>query len=703
MMLRGFVFTVLLIGYATRGWTQESQPQYPVTRKDAITEMYHGIAVPDPYRWLENDTAQETREWVRQQNLLTESYLNRNPDREQIRIRITELMNFPRWSLPAVCGSYLFFNSNTGLQDQSVITRQEGLFGQETEFINPLKISKAGTSSISIASFSKDKKYVALHYSNAGSDWSEIRIREAAGKELTDVIRWVKFSAVVWDNKGFYYSRYPSPGKGSELSGINKYHSVYYHKLGDRQEEDKLVYDDREHPLRYHSLSATEDGRFQFLSISEGTDGHETWFRDMKTGDKKFKPLFTGFRNKNKVVDHVDGMLIVHTDEDAPRYRLVMVDPKKPEKENWKELVGENNDILQQVSSAGKKLFLLYLRDVSSRCYQYSITGNNEGEIELPGLGTAEGFNGSKEDTVIFYSYSSFNTPQIIYSYHIRNKTSTVFRSPQLRFDPSQLEVRQEFATESDGTRIPMFIVHKKGLEMNGLNPALLYAYGGFNISIRPQFNPALIAFLERGGIFVQANIRGGGEFGKLWHEAGMLEKKQNVFNDFIACAEYLHTKKYTSPARLAIQGRSNGGLLVGAVMTQRPDLFRVAIPQVGVMDMLRFQKFTIGWGWVSEYGSSDDPKQFKYLLDYSPLHNVTPAPYPATLVTTSDHDDRVVPAHSYKFTAALQERQTGNLPVLIRVETDAGHGAGTALSKSIAISADIYSFIFQMTKDSKQ
>lgn len=677
---------------------QEGAPVYPAARKISVNDTLHGVIVKDPYRWLESDTSTETRAWVVQQNAVTEQYLNQIPFRAELNQRIRELSNYPRWSIPAVCGDYLFYQYNTGLQNQPVLFRQDVHTGKESEFVNPLMSNAAGTTSVSIASFSKNKKHVALLYSMAGSDWNEIRIRTTEGAELADHIRWVKFTSVVWDKEGFYYSRYPEPAKGMELSGLSQNHSVYYHKLGTPQSQDKLIYEDKEHPLRYHSLSATEDGRFQFLLISEGTDGHETWYRDMKSSDKKFKPLFKGFRNKNRVIDHVDGWLIVHTDEDAPAYRVVLVDPRNPDKQHWKELIPENKDILQQVSCAGRKLFLLYLHDVSSRCERFSLNGVSEGEIEFPGIGTADGFHGTKDDTTVFYSFSSFNMPPVIYSYHIRSKTSRIFRQADLKFDPSSLEVKQEFVQEADGTRIPMYIVHRKGLEMNGLNPTLLYAYGGFNISIRPQFNPALIAFIERGGVYVQANIRGGGEYGKHWHEAGMLEKKQNVFNDFIACAEYLHTRKYTSATKLAIQGRSNGGLLVGAVMTQRPDLFRVAIPQVGVMDMLRFQKFTIGWGWVSEYGSSDNPDQFRYLLKYSPLHNITPAPYPATLITTSDHDDRVVPAHSYKFAASLQENQTGKNPVLIRIETDAGHGAGTALNKSISISADIYSFILYET-----
>ncbi|MBX7202238.1 MAG: S9 family peptidase [Bacteroidia bacterium] len=673
--------------------------KYPESRKDPVTEKYHGISVSDSFRWLENDTALDTRTWVTAQNKVTNEYLAQIPFRNEIKARITELTNFPRWSVPSVCGQYLFFQANSGLQEQPVLYQQQGLYGPESVFLDPSARSKGGTESVSIASFSKDKKYVALHHSKAGSDWSEIRIRDMQGKELPDVIRWVKFSAVTWDGKGFYYSRYPAPDKGNELSGINKHHSVYYHKLGERQEKDKLIYHDMEHPLRYHGLSATEDGRFQLLTISEGTDGYETWYRDLKSGDKQFKPLFTGFRNKNRVIDHQHGKLIVLTDEGAPHYRLVLVDPKKPSKDNWVELIKEDKNILQQVTSAGGKLFLQYMVDVTSRCYQYSLKGEREHEIQLPGLGTTDGFSGTKEDSVVFYSYTSFNTPPLIFSYNIKHKTSRIFRQPPLKFNPDELEVKQEFVTEADGVRIPIFIVCKKGLVLNGTNPTLLYGYGGFNISIRPQFNPALIAFIERGGVYVLANIRGGGEYGKHWHEAGMLEKKQNVFNDFIACAEYLQNNQYTSPSKLAIQGRSNGGLLVGAVMTQRPDLFRVAIPQVGVLDMLRFQKFTIGWGWVSEYGSSDDASQFKYLLEYSPLHNVTPAPYPATLITTADHDDRVVPAHSYKFAAALQQNQTAGMPVLIRIETDAGHGAGTALSKSIAISADVYSFILYNTK----
>jgi prolyl oligopeptidase len=673
---------------------------YPLSKKGNASDTYHGITVPDSYRWLENDTAAETRSWIRSQNALTFDYLGKIPFREELKSRITELNNYEKWWVPLRAGDYYFSWGNSGLQNQAVLYVKKGIAGKHQVFIDPNTLSQQGTVSVGIAGISKDKKHLAYSLSKAGSDWSEIRIREVStGKELDDRIEWVKFSAAAWDGKGFYYSRYPKPESGSELSGQNRCHAVYYHRLGDTQDNDKLIYDDKAHPLRYHSLSTTRDGRFLLLSISEGTDGHETWYRDTRSSEKSFKPLFTGFRNKSTVIDNEDGHLLVLTDEDAPHYRIVKVDPKRPGKENWQEIVSENDDILQHVEASAGSLFLNYLQHACSRVVQLTRTGKLIREVQLPDMGSVEGFAGEKEDTVLYYSFSSFNRPATLYAYHLKSGHSEVFRKPELRFDPDQFVIRREFVSQPDGVKIPLFIVHRKGLLLNGENPALLYAYGGFNISLRPQFNPSLISFLEKGGVYAQACIRGGGEYGRAWHEAGMLEKKQQVFNDFIACAEFLHAARYTSPSRLAIQGRSNGGLLIGAVMTQRPDLFKVAIPQVGVMDMLRFQKFTVGWGWVSEYGSSDDPKQFRYLLDYSPLHNATPAPYPATLVTTSDHDDRVVPAHSYKFTANLQAQQTGDQPVLIRIETDAGHGAGTALSKSIALSADIYSFILHQTE----
>jgi len=689
---------LLMLGLTSLPETQ-AQLTYPNTRKTDVVEDYHGTKVADPYRWLENDTSAETKAWVIAENEVTNSYLSKIPYRNKIRDRINELLNYPRYSAPFSAGKFYIYSKNDGLQNQSVYYRQDGLTGEPTVFLDPNTLAKDGTASAGFAGVSGDKKYIAYTVSRAGSDWSEMRIREVAtGNDLPDVIQYVKFSGAAFVGNGFFYSRYPSPEKGQELSGQNKFHSIYYHQLGDKQERDRLIFIDKANPLRYHSAYATEDENFLVLSISEGTDGNETWIRDLKAGEESFHPLISGFDFVSNVVDNEGDKLLVHTNIDAPNYRLVLIDPKNPAKANWKNIIPESANLLKGVSTCGGKFFAEYLKDVNSQVFQYDRTGKMEHEITLPGVGAAGGFGGYKEDTFCFYTYTSFNYPPTIFKYDIASGKSTVFRKSEVKFNPEDYEVKQVFAPSKDGAKVPMFIVHKKGLKLDGQNPTLLYAYGGFNVSLEPGFSATRIPFLENGGVYVMANLRGGGEYGETWHRAGMMEKKQNVFDDFIACAEWLQANKYTSKEKLAIQGGSNGGLLIGAVMTQRPDLFAACIPQVGVMDMLRFQKFTVGWGWVDEYGSSEDAKMFPILYGYSPLHNIKEVSYPATMVMTADHDDRVVPAHSFKFIATLQEKNKGANPVLIRIETNAGHGAGTALSKSVEQAADIYSFIFFAT-----
>jgi prolyl oligopeptidase len=677
----------------------DAQVAYPLTKKTDVKDNYHGVEVSDPYRWLENDTSSETGAWVKAQNEVTQKFLSQIPYRDKIQKRISELLNYPRYSAPSKVGKFYIYSKNDGLQNQSVIYKQIGLNGASEVLIDPNAMSTDGTVSVSIVGFSKDKKYMCYNISRAGSDWSEMHIVDIeTGKDLKDVINFVKFSGAAWVGNGFFYSRYPEPAKGEVLSGQNRFHTVYFHKLGDEQSNDELIFRDNEHPLRYHSVYTSEDERFVYLSVGEGTDGNETWFRDLKAGDKQFKPLLTGFDASSWVVDNDGGQLLVMTNVDAPNYRMVSINPTSPEKANWKNIIPEGKNLLKGVSAAGHTLIAEYLVDVASVVVQYDYSGKKIRDISLPGIGSAGGFGGERDDKEVFYTYTSFNYPPTDFRYDLVTGVSTVFRKSEIKFDPSVYEVKQEFATSKDGTKVPMFIVHKKGIPMDGSNPTLLYAYGGFNISLEPSFSASRIAFLELGGVFAIANLRGGGEYGETWHRAGMMEKKQNVFDDFIACAEYLQAKKYTSKQKLAIQGGSNGGLLIGAVMTQRPDLFRVCIPQVGVLDMLRFQKFTVGWGWVDEYGSSDDAKMFPVLNGYSPLHNIKDQAYPATMVMTADHDDRVVPAHSFKFIATLQEHQKGTDPVLIRIETNAGHGAGTSLNKSVEQIADIYSFIFYMT-----
>lgn len=668
---------------------------YPKTEKGDVVDNYHGTEIKDPYRWLEFDTADNVKAWVKEQNKVTYAYLDKIPSRKIFKNRLEEIFNYPKVGAPQKAGDFYFYYRNSGLQNQSVIYYKKGMKGVEQVFIDPNTLSENGTVSINLVGFSNDNKYVAYSRSEAGSDWQKFRIIELeTKKELNDELNWVKFSGATWYKDGFFYSRYPTPAKGKEFSSKNEFHTVYYHKLGDPQEKDKLVYQDKQNPLRYHYVQLTEDEKYLILYVSSGTNGFECHFKPVDAPGG-FKPLFTGFDNKSTVIDHIEGKFYVHTDIDAPNYRLIAVDPANTSKENWTEVIPETKDLLEGVTLGGGKMFAQYLKDVTTRLYQYDYSGKMEHEIELPGLGSAGGFSGKKDDTNLFYSFTSFTYPTTIFNYDVASGKSDVFYQPELKFNPEDFQSEQVFFKSKDGTKVPMFIVSKKGMKKNGKNPTLLYAYGGFNISLSPSFSTSIIPILEQGGIYVLANLRGGGEYGEEWHQAGMLNKKQNVFDDFIGAAEYLIKEKYTSKDYLAISGGSNGGLLVGACMTQRPDLYRVAFPAVGVLDMLRFHKFTVGFGWVVEYGSSDDKDQFDYLLKYSPLHNVKETCYPATMVLTGDHDDRVVPAHSFKFIATLQEKQQCDNPVLVRIETDAGHGAGKPTSKVIEEVADKWAFMF--------
>jgi prolyl oligopeptidase len=670
---------------------------YPVTEKGDVVDDYHGTKIADPYRWLEYDTAGNVKAWVKEQNKVTFGYLEKTQGRKIFKGRLEQIFDYEKVGSPRKVGDYYFYYKNSGLQNQAVIYFKKGLDGKEEVFIDPNELDKKGTTSIGLLGSSADNKYISYSVSLAGSDWMEIHTMEIeTKKELSDIIKWVKFSDATWFKDGFFYSRYPTPAPGKELSAENKFHSVYYHKLGDAQEKDKLIFEDRKNPLRYHYVQITEDEKYLILYVASGTNGFECHYKEVEaTG--KFTPLFTGFENKSNVIDHVDGKFYIHTDIDAPKYRLIALDPKNPKKENWTEIIPENDNLLEGVSMGGGKMFAQYLQDVTTRIYQYDLTGKLEHEIKLPGLGTAGGLGGKKEDTQMFYSFTSFTYPTTIFSYNVETGKSEVFYQPELRFNPEDFTSEQIFYTSKDGTKIPMFIVYKKGMKKTGKNPTLLYAYGGFNVSITPSFSVSIIPILEQGGIYVLANLRGGGEYGEEWHQAGMFGKKQNVFDDFIAAAEYLIDKKYTSSDYLAISGGSNGGLLVGACMTQRPELYKVAFPAVGVLDMLRFHKFTVGFGWIAEYGSSDNKEDFEYLVKYSPYHNVKEGiNYPATMVLTGDHDDRVVPAHSFKFIAELQAKNGGKNPVLIRIETDAGHGAGKPTSKVIEETADKWAFMFQ-------
>ena len=675
--------------------------EYPKTKMDSsVVEDYHGTKVADPYRWLEDDNAEDTKAWVTGQNKVTFGYLDKIPYREAIKKRYEELFDYPKLSSPLKAGDYYFFYKNDGLQNQSVIYLQKGLDGEPEVFIDPNEISKEGTASINLIGISKNNKYIAYSRSDAGSDWQKIYVMEiATKKQLPDVLEWVKFSGASWSGDGFFYSRYPAPKKGGELSADNKNHSVYYHKLGDPQSKDELVFSDPKNPDYYHFGGVTEDENYFVLYQQPGTDGFSTFVKDLKKGGD-FKLVSGGYKNKTSAVHSLgNGKLLMLTDIGAPNYRLVEVDINNPSKENWKEVIPQTKNLLQGVNTGGGYLYANYLQNATDRFYRMNYDGSGKKEIKLPGTGSAGGFSGKEGDKTLFYTYTSFTYPPTIFKYDVDSGASTQFFKTDLKFNPEDYVEKQVFYKSKDGTEVSMFVVHKKNLEMNGENTAYLYGYGGFNISLTPSFSASRIILLENGGVFAMPNLRGGGEYGEEWHQGGMLLKKQNVFDDFITAGEYLISEKYTSSDKLAIAGGSNGGLLVGACMTQRPELFAVAMPAVGVMDMLRYHKFTVGKGWIPEYGSSEDPAHFENLHSYSPLHNLKPGvEYPATMVTTADHDDRVVPAHSFKFAAELQKAHKGENPVLIRVAVDAGHGAGKPTSKIIEEQSDLWSFVFYNT-----
>jgi prolyl oligopeptidase len=676
--------------------------QYPDTRRVDHVDTYFGVRVADPYRWLEDENAPETAKWAEQENRVTFGYLEQIPYRQSVKARLEKLFNYPRYGAPFRNGDYFFFTKNDGLQNQNVYYMQKSLEGAPEVLIDPNKFSPDGTSQLAEFALSKDGKYLAYGISAGGSDWRELHVMEVASKKtLPDVLEWVKVSSIAWQGDGFYYSRYDAPAQGKELTSSNDDHKVYFHHVGAAQAQDELVYQDEANPQRFHVVTTTEDERFAILEISdrgEGKKGNAILFRSATTNDKRWIPLVAEIGDDiYDVVDNVGEKFLVRTNRNAPNWMVVLIDPKSPDEKNWVDVLPEKPEPLERVAAAGSKLFATYLKDVATRAYVYDVAGRLENEIALPGPGSAGGFGGKHDDTFVFYTFNSFNFPPSIFRYDIATRRSTLFRSPDVPgFKVCDYETKQVFYTSKDGTRVPMFIVFKKGLRLDGANPTLLYGYGGFNITTSPTFNSLRLALLEQGVVYASANIRGGAEYGEKWHEAGMKLSKQNVFDDFIAAAEYLINNKYTSPQRLAIHGVSNGGLLVGAVANQRPDLIKVVIQQAGVMDMLRFQKFTIGWNWIADYGSSDNEAEFKALRAYSPVHNIRDGgKYPATMITTADHDDRVVPAHSFKYAAAMQHAQAGNDPVLIRIDTNSGHGASST-TKSIEQAADIYSFIFR-------
>ncbi|QQR97386.1 MAG: S9 family peptidase [Sphingobacteriales bacterium] len=672
---------------------------YPVTKKIDYKDNYFGTEIVDEYQWLENDTSAETEHWVDEQNKITDAYLDKIPYRNQLKERYQQLYNYEKISNTFFAGDYILYKKNGGLQNQAIIYIQKGTNENPEIFIDPNSIDKAGLTSYDIAGISNNNQYIAMSINKAGSDWSSIEIYDINTKQkLNDEIDWVKFTGASWYKNGFFYSRYPEPEKGKELSNINQYHCIYYHTIGTAQSEDKLIFKDEKEPLSFNSISVSEDEKYLFRYRSIGTYGNEVYWKKADDLTSDFKPLFTGFKNEYAVITVKDGLFYVYTDEGASNKQLIAVNPEQNEPSKWKKIIPEQKDaLLENIEVSSGKLFAVYLQNACNKLFVYNIDGTNKKEIALPGSGNIEFFGSSETNQLVAYSYNSFNYPNSIFIYNSTTGYSNLFLKPTLQFNPEDYESKQVWYKSKDNTKVSMFIVHKKGIELNGKNPTYLYAYGGFNINMTPFFSASTILLLENGAVFAMPNLRGGGEYGDKWHKAGMLFNKQNVFDDFIAAAEYLIKEKYTSKNKLAISGGSNGGLLVGATITQRPDICKVAFPAVGVLDMLKYHKFTIGWGWIPEYGSSEQSKEmFEYLKGYSPLHNLKIGTnYPATLITTGDHDDRVVPAHSFKFAAKLQEYSSKINPALIRIEKNAGHGKGKPTSKIVEEIADKWSFFF--------
>ena len=675
---------------------------YPETKKIPVTDIYFDESVTDDYRWLEDDNSDDTKKWVINQNNTTFKYLDEIPFRNDLKVRLEQLWDYEKISAPFKEGQYTYFYKNDGLQNQSILYRENNKNNAEV-FLDPNSFSKDGTTSLSTLSFSKTGDLVAYSISEGGSDWRKIIVMNATNKKIIgDTLVDVKFSGIQWKlDEGFFYSSYDKP-KGSELSDMTDQHKLYYHKLGTKQSEDILVYggeNDQKH--RYVGAKVSDNGKYLFISASKTTSGNISFLKDLNL-NLKTSPLIRVDENyqTDSYLLHSDGeRLYIVTNSNAPNQKLIVVNARKPQEKYWKDFIPEGKYVLSPTAGGGY-FFARYIADVITKVIQYDMDGVNMGEIELPGLGTASGWSGKKDQEVLYFSFTNYHSPSQIYSYNPKTKTSIKYWEPRIDFDSNDYKSEQIFYKSEDGTKIPMIITYKKGIKFNGQNPTILYGYGGFNISIRPSFSIANAVWLEQGGIYAVPNLRGGGEYGKEWHKAGTQQKKQNVFNDFIAAAEFLIKNKFTNPEFLAIRGGSNGGLLVGATMTQRPELMKVALPAVGVLDMLRYHKFTAGAGWAYDYGTSEDSKEmFDYLISYSPVHNVKEdTNYPATLITTGDHDDRVVPAHSFKFAAQLQNKQNGENPVLIRIETNAGHGAGTPVSKRIEQYADIFGFtLFNM------
>ncbi len=680
----------------------QSKLNYPATKRVDQVDDYFGTKVADPYRWLENNDSPEVADWVDAENKVTTAYFDQIPYRKAVADRLTKLFNYPKIGAPSRRGEWFLFSKNDGLQNQSVYYIQKGLNGTPEVLLDPNKFSADGTSRLGAFSWSKNGKYIVYGISKGGSDWNDLYVLDVKTKKpLDDHLTWIKNGGGSWlGDEGFFYSRYPAPEKGHELYTKNEFQSVWYHKLGTPQSDDHLVYEDKDkdHAQRFHSVGVTEDQKYAVLYVSErgkGLNGNALFYHDLSKDDRSWNPIVANITNDSYgVIDSMNGKFLIRTNHDAPNGKVVLYDPAT---QKWSDVIPEKAEPLGGSGTAGGKLFVTYSKDVTTRAYVYSLKGKLENEVPLPGLGSAGGFGGRSDDKFVFYSYTSFNSPPTIYKYDIASRKSSVFRTVDIPgFKADDYEVKQIFYNSKDGTRVPMFLTYKKGIKLDGQNPTILYGYGGFGVNVDPGFSALRIALLEQGVIWASANMRGGGEYGEKWHEAGTKLKKQNTFDDFIAAAEYLIKEKYTSPSKLGIEGASNGGLLVGAVANQRPELFRAVHQHAGVMDMLRYHMFTIGWNWAADYGRSDANKaEFDALYAYSPIHNAKQGTnFPAILVTTADHDDRVVPAHSFKYAAALQYAQAGDNPVIIRIDTKSGHGASST-TKALEQNADIYSFFF--------
>ena len=671
--------------------------KYPQTKKDStVKDTYFGTVVPDPYRWLENDTSAETAAWVKAENEVTQNYLSQIPFRDAIKSRYEELYNYEKYSAPFRQGKYMYYYKNSGLQNQNVLYREADGSTTPEEFLDPNTFSKDGTTSLAGINFSKDGSMAAYNISEGGSDWQKIVVMDAVTKKQTGDTLELKFSGASWKgNDGFYYSNYERTKQGNVLSAKNDNQKLYYHKLGTPQSADKLVYGDDAHPVRYIWGYMSEDEKWLIMGGANETYGNSMYVQDLSKPGSPVIPIVTDMKNSYGIVDVDDNYFYIQSDKDAPTNKLVTAPVADPKPANWKTIVEAKPEVLS-ASAVGGSIFCSYLKDAVNKVYQYNRAGKQVREVQLPGLGTASGFSGKKEEKETYYVFTSYVNPATIYKMDLATGKTAIYKESKVEFKPADFESKQVFYTSKDGTKIPMLITYKKGVELNGKNPCLLYGYGGFSVSLTPYFSTSNMILLENGGIYAVPNIRGGGEYGEDWHNAGIKTKKQNVFDDFIAAAQYLVDNKYTSRNMLAVEGGSNGGLLIGACITQKPDMCKVAFPAVGVMDMLRYNKFTAGAGWSYDFGTAQDSKEmFEYLYHYSPLHNIKAAAYPATMVTTADHDDRVVPAHSFKFAATMQANQHGTNPVLIRIETKAGHGAGRSTQQILQEQADKWSFMF--------